>query len=326
MGLHRRVAHHQAAQDGHRGPDGAGQAQPRLLEHLKGQQHNEHLKHRGEGHLLFGGGDGQGQLYRDGLGVEGDQGDIQSRHQHSHQGAEPPDQIQGGGGHPVEGPVLPGLEELVNGARQQPGERQPVGHHSHPSLQQSLTEPVGPLGIGHHGEGGIQVVGEVLLNVARRLHPVDVDVPQAALHLLHGVRVGDAVQIDHIHLGAGLPPHNLLLDLQLGGLQVAADHGGVGADGLHKGLPHPFQGGLVGGLAHPTLLLRDHGEGQNLAFPGKKQHTAARHQVVGHLVQGVPHLGGQVVEGAVAQALEHLVHGYPAQGLVLGQGAEDVVA
>ena len=72
MGLHRRVAHHQAAQNGHRGPDGAGQAQPRLLEDLKGQQHDEHLKDGGEGHLLFGGSNGQGQLHRDGLRVKGD--------------------------------------------------------------------------------------------------------------------------------------------------------------------------------------------------------------------------------------------------------------
>ena len=62
------------------------------------------------------------------------------------------------------------------------------------------------------------MVGEVLLNVARRLHPVDVDVLQAALDLGHRVRVGDAVQIEDIHLGAGLPPHDLLLDFQLGGL------------------------------------------------------------------------------------------------------------
>ena len=115
-------------------------------------------------------------------------------------------------------PVLPGFEELVDGTRQHPGKGQPVGHHPYSSLQQPLAEAVGPLGIGHHGKGGVQVVGEVLLNVARRLHPVDVDIPQAALDLGHCVRVGDAVQIDHIHLGAGLPPHDLLLNLQLGGL------------------------------------------------------------------------------------------------------------
>ena len=115
-------------------------------------------------------------------------------------------------------PVLPGLEELVDGTRQHPGEGQPVSHHPYSSLQQTLAEAVGPLGVGHHGEGGVQMVGKVLLDIACRLHPVDVDVLQAAFDLSHRVRVGDAVQIDHIHLGAGLPPHDLLLDFQLGGL------------------------------------------------------------------------------------------------------------
>ena len=107
----------------------------------------------------------------------------------------------------MEGPVLAGFEELIDGARQHPGEGQPVGHYPHPSFQQALAEAVGPLGVGHHGEGGVQVVGEVLLNVARRLHSVDIDVLQAALDLGHRVRVGNAVQVEDIHLGAGLPPH-----------------------------------------------------------------------------------------------------------------------
>ena len=107
---------------------------------------------------------------------------------------------------------------------------------------------------------------------------------------------------------------------------MPADHGGVGADGLHKGLPHPLEGGLVGRLPHSPLLLRDHWKGEGLTFPGKENHTAARHQVVGHLVQSLPHQGGQVIEGAVAQALEHLVHGHTAQGFVLGQRAQDIVA
>ena len=125
VGLHRRVAHHQPHPKWRRWPRWAGQAQPRLLEHLKGQEHDEHLEHRGEGHLLLGGHNGQGQLHGDGLRVEGDQGDIQPRHQDGHKGAQPPDHIQGGGRHPVEGPVLAGFEKLVDGAGQHPGEGRP---------------------------------------------------------------------------------------------------------------------------------------------------------------------------------------------------------
>ena len=81
MGIHRRVAHHQSPQDGDSGADGGGQTEARLLDHLKGQEHDEHLKDGREGDLLLGGHNGQGQLGRDGLRVKGDQGDIQPRHQ-----------------------------------------------------------------------------------------------------------------------------------------------------------------------------------------------------------------------------------------------------
>ena len=155
MGLHGGVAHHQAAQDGHGGPNGPGEPQPRLLEDLKGKEEDEHLKHGGKGHLLLGGHNGQGQLDGDGLGMEGDQGDIQPGHQKSRQSAQPPDEIQGGGRHPVEGPVLAGLEKLVDGAGQHPGKGHAVGQQPHPAFQQPLAEAVGALGKGHSGKGGV---------------------------------------------------------------------------------------------------------------------------------------------------------------------------
>lgn len=57
----RRAAHHQAADDRHGLPDGLGQAEPRLLENLKGQQQDDDLKDGAEGYVLLGGQCGQGQ-------------------------------------------------------------------------------------------------------------------------------------------------------------------------------------------------------------------------------------------------------------------------
>ena len=81
LGLHRRAAHHQAADDGHGLADGLGQAQARLLEDLKGQQQHDHLKGGAEGHVLLGGDDGQGQAGGDHLLVEGDHGHVEGGEQ-----------------------------------------------------------------------------------------------------------------------------------------------------------------------------------------------------------------------------------------------------
>ena len=325
-GIHRRVAHHQAAQDGHRGPDGGGQAQPRLLQHLEGEQKDQHLKHGGEGHLLLGGDDGQGQLYRDGLGVIGDQGDIQPGHQQGHSRAQVAHQTEHRGQQPVIGPVLPGLEKLVHGARQQIAQGQPVAQQTHPALQQALTEAVGPLGVGHEGEGGVHPVGDVLLDVPRRLHAVDVDVVQPRPDAGHGVRVGDAVKPQHVHRRQGLPPHDVLPDLQLRGAQAAAHQRGVGAHALYKGVPGPLQGRLVLRLAHGALLLRGHGHHHRRLRPLRQEQGAGPvDQGQGHLVH-LPLrrrlLGVQRPPGQQGQQLRRL---RPGQLPVLGQGAEHIV-
>ena len=107
---------------------------------------------------------------------------------------------------------------------------------------------------------------------------------------------------------------------------MAADHGGVGADGLHKGLPHPLQGGLVLRLPHRPLLLGDHRQGEGVPLPRKEQGAAAQDQVVHHIVQGGPPVGRQVVEGPVLKAGKQLLLRDLAQGRVLGQGPEHIVA
>ena len=107
---------------------------------------------------------------------------------------------------------------------------------------------------------------------------------------------------------------------------MAADHGGVGADGLHKGLPHPLQGGLVLRLPHRPLLLGDHRQGEGVPPPRKEQGAAAQDQVIYHVVQGGPPVGRQVVEGPVLKAGKQLLLRDLAQGRVLGQGPEHIVA
>ena len=285
VGLHRGVAHHQAAQDGHSSSDRRGQPQPRLLEHLEGYQHNQYLKDSREGDLLLGRHDGQGQLHRDGLRVEGHQGDIEPGDKQGGRHAEIAQQEQHRGSHPVEGPVLAGPEELVHGARQQIAEGEAVTQQPHPPLQQPGAEPVRPLGERHQGKGGPGRIGEVLLQVPCRLHPVDVDGVQLLLYPLHRVRVGDPVQIDHHGRGEGLPSDHMLPDLQLRRPQAAADQGGVGEDGLHKGVPGPLQGGLVLRLPHRPLFLCPYEERECVHPPGKEQDTPAHSQIHCRLIQ-----------------------------------------
>lgn len=79
LGLYRRRAYYQAAQDGYRLSDGRGQSQPRLLEHLKGQQHYQHLRQRREGYALLGRDDGQRQFHWDHFRVEQHRPHIESR-------------------------------------------------------------------------------------------------------------------------------------------------------------------------------------------------------------------------------------------------------
>ena len=148
---------------------------------------------------------------------------------------------------------------------------------------------------------------------------------QAALQALHRLRVGDALQVQHIHQSAGPAARDVLPDLQLRGLQVAADHGGVGADGLHEGLPHPLQGGLVLRLPHGALLLRGHRQGEGVGLPWEEQGAAAQDQIVYHVVQGGPPAGRHIIEGPVLEQGQQLPLRGPAELAVLGQGAEHVI-
>ena len=170
------------------------------------------------------------------------------------------------------------------------------------------------------------MVHEILLQVARGLHPVDVDFVQPAAQPLHRLRVGDPLQIEHIHLRPGPAAHDVLPDLQLRGLQMPADHGRVGADRLHEGLPYPLQGGFVLRLPHRALLLGGHRQGECIGPPGEKQGAAAQDQVVDHVLQGGPPVGRQVVQRPVLEQGKQFLLRSPAEGGVLGQGPEDIVA
>ena len=107
---------------------------------------------------------------------------------------------------------------------------------------------------------------------------------------------------------------------------MPADHGGVGADRLHEGLSHPLQGWLVLRLPYGALLLRGHRQGEHIGPPGEKQGAAAQDQVVDHLVQSSPPVGRQVVQRPVLEQGKQLLLRGPAEGGVLGQRAEDIVA
>ena len=232
-------AHHQAADDGHGLADGGGQPQPGLLEDLKGHQHEEHLEHGGEGHVPLGGDDGQGQPGGDHLLVEVDHGDIHGGQQQGAEDAQAPQQGEDAGGHPVVGLVLRGPEELPRRAGAEVAQGQALHQNAHPPLGQPGAEAVGPLGVEHQGEGGGGVVHDILLQIAGGEQGVDVDGGHPLLHPAYQVLVGDVVQPQDVHRGQGLPPHDLLPNLQLRGPEVAAHQAGVAAQILHKGVPGP---------------------------------------------------------------------------------------
>ena len=147
-----------------------------------------------------------------------------------------------------------------------------------------------------------------------------------AKHYAHKLDI-DTLYIEDVHRRDRLAAHHLLTDTQLGGLQVAADDAGIGAQALHKGVPGAFEHRLVAGRADGSLFLGAHVEGEHRGFPGKEEQTAAVHQIKHRRVQPGTLLRAQVVEGPVLHAV-HGLPGSPAAGqrLVLGQRPEHVVA
>ena len=108
---------------------------------------------------------------------------------------------------------------------------------------------------------------------------------------------------------------------------MAADNAGVGTHALHKGVLGPLEHRLVVGSGHRPLLLGTHKAGQHRAFPGKQEHAPSGHQVKDHLVQPVPLLHRQVVQGPLAHPLHHGgCSGAPGQLRVLGHGPQQIVA
>ena len=139
------------------------------------------------------------------------------------------------------------------------------------------------------------------------------------------MRVGDALQIDHIHWSQGLPAHDMLFHPQLRRPQAAADQGGVGPDALHKGISCALQGRFVFRLPHRAFFLGGYGEGQRPLLAGEKHQTAPRHQVCGPLVQAGPHLHAAGVQRPLVHDLVDLMEGEGSQHRVLGQGPEHIV-
>ena len=258
--------------------------------------------------------------------MEGDGGDIEGGQEQGGQHAQVAQHRQHGGHHPALGLVLGGLEELADGAGDQPPQGQAVHQDAHPSLHHPGGEAVGPLCGGHQGEGGVQVVHDILLQVSGGDEGVDVDGVDALLHRLHQLRVGQPLDPQDVHRGDGLAAHQQLLDLQAGSAQAAADQGGVGPDGLHEGVPGPFEGRLVLRLGDRALLLGAGIEGEADGFPGKEQQAVSADEVKHRLVHGGPLLHAQVVEGAVPDAPDGAGQVPHSQGLVLGQGPQHIVA
>ena len=259
--------------------------------------------------------------------MEGDHGHIEGGQKQGAQHAQVAQQGEGGGQQPALALVLGRLEEIPQHAGGQVAQRQAVDEDAHPPLGQPGAEAVGPLGILHQREGGAGGGDDILLNIARGQHRVDVNVRQLGGHLLHQVGIGEPLYIEDVHRRDRLAAHHLLTDAQLRGLQVAADDAGIGAQALHKGVPGALEHRLVAGRADGALFLGAHVEGEHRGFPRKEEQTAAVHQIKHRRVQPGTLLRAQVVEGPVLHAV-HGLPGSPAAGqrLVLGQRPEHVVA
>ena len=195
LGLHRRRAHHQAADDGHGLADGLGQAQAGLLQDLEGQQQHDDLKAGAEGHVLLGGDDGQGQPGGDHLLVEGDHGHVEGGEQQGEQHAPVAQQGEHRGQHPALRPVLGGPEEVPQHPGGQVAQGEAVDEHPHPPLRQPGAEAVGPLGVLEQGEGGALGGDDILLDVAGGQDGVNVDVRQPPGHPVHQGGVGEPLYI-----------------------------------------------------------------------------------------------------------------------------------
>ena len=111
-------------------------------------------------------------------------------------------------------------------------------------------------------------------------------------------------------------------DLQLRGLQMPADHGRVGADRLHEGLPHPLQGGFVLRLPPQSASPRWAPAGVSTsARPGKNRAQLPRIRSLTTSSRAVLPVGRQVVQRPVLeQGKQFLLRG-PAEGRGPGPGA-----
>ena len=236
-----------------------------------------------------------------------------------------PQHRQGRGRQPVLGPVLAGAEKLAHGARQEISQGDAVGQDPHPSLQQAPAEPVGPLGGGQEGEGGARLVPDPLLQVGGLQEAVGVQGLQPLLHPGHQGGVCEAVDGQDVHRGQGLPAHHHLGDAELRGPEAAADQGGVGAEGFHKGVLGPQQGGLVLRGGHRPLFLGGGGVGHHGPVPGEVQDHRPVHQGGGGLVQGGHRPGGLAVDRPPEHPVQGLRPVGGGQGGAGSQGAEDVV-
>ena len=79
------------------------------------------------------------------------------------QQTEPPENGKGGGHHPVFRPVLGRPEEISDDSGGQVAQRNALQKNAHPALAEAVTEAVRPLGVHHHGKGGVQPVHDILL-------------------------------------------------------------------------------------------------------------------------------------------------------------------
>ena len=156
-------------------------------------------------------------------------------------------------------------------------------------------------------------------------HSVNIHFLQPLLYLGHNLWPSNALQIDDVHRSAGLPPHHLLLDPQMGASEPAAHQAGVGAHPFHKGVFPRLSRRLVLRVTNGAFFLRGHAAFQGSVQPLEPQHHRPLHQGKHRLIGAFYLAYRQVVKRPRCQQPETPLQVGLSQSLILGQRAQDII-
>ena len=135
-------------------------------------------------------------------------------------------------GDPVGAVVVEGLEELEEVHRRHEHDRRAVHDDQDPALEEVAHGLVRPLGGLVLGKGRERVLRGELLDIARGLDGVEVDLPQAFLEPRSNSGSGHPLQVGEGHRGIRPLPQGQFLELELRRADLLAQQGRVDPEAL----------------------------------------------------------------------------------------------